>query len=312
MKLSFVIPCYGSEKTIKGVVDEITETMGQRPQFDYEIIAVNDGSPDNVLSVLKELAVSDDKLFVADLSKNMGKHSAVMAGFSLVTGDFVVCLDDDGQCPANELWRLFDALGDDYDVAMAKYPEVKQSRFKNIGSEINSLMTQWLLDKPKELHFSNFLIMRRYVIDEMLRYGNPYPYLEGLILRTTRRIVCVEMEERGRSDAGSGNFTLKRSLSLWMNGFTAFSVKPLRLSAFIGFVFAITGFIFGLYIIIRKIIHPEILMGYSSTMAAIFFIGGVLMIMLGFVGEYIGRIYISINNSPQYVIRKIYNKSDQK
>ena len=309
-KISFVIPCYGSEETIEPVIKEVEECVSQRREYDYEIIAVNDCSPDNVLSVLKEIAKRDKKVKVIDLAKNFGKHSAVMAGFSIVKGDYVVCLDDDGQCPMDRLWDLLDPVIDGgYDFSMAKYGEKKQSGFKNFGSAVNSLMTQILINKPKELHFSNFKAMKRFVVDEMLRYNNPYPYLEGLTLRTTRNILTVPMDERNRI-AGEGHFTFKKSIALWMNGFTAFSVKPLRISTFFGIICAILGFLFGLFVIIRKIVHPTIAMGYSSTMAVILFIGGIIMLMLGLIGEYLGRIYISLNNSPQFVIREIYNEDE--
>lgn len=303
-KLSFVIPCYGSENTIEMVIAEIDEVMTQRPDFDYEIITVNDHSPDNVLSVLRKLALSNNRLTVVDLAQNVGKHAAVMAGYSMVTGDYVVCLDDDGQCPANELWKLYDALGTDYDMVMAEYPVKKQSAFKNFGSKVNALMSQILLGKPKNVKFENFGITRRYIIDEIIKYKNPYPYLEGLSLRTTKRITNVKMEERERF-SGQGNFTFLRSLKLWVNGFTAFSVKPLRISSILGVIIAAIGFISGIVLVIRKIINPDILMGYSSLMSVLLFIGGIVMIMLGLIGEYIGRIYICINDSPQYVIREV-------
>lgn len=303
-KLSFVIPCYGSEETIESVINEIEQVMAERPGFDHEIICINDGSPDNVLSVLRQLVLTHDKLIAADLSQNMGKHAAVMAGYSLVTGDYVVVLDDDGQCPANELWKLYDALGDYYDIAMADYPVKKQSAFKNFGSSVNAWMSKILLDKPDGVKFTNFCILRRYVVDEIRKYKNPFPNLDGLSLRTTKRITNVKMEERERI-AGKGNFNFFRSINLWMNGFTAFSVKPLRISAVIGVLTAAIGFITGMIIVVRKMLYPQIPMGYSSLMAAMLFIGGIIMIMLGLIGEYIGRIYICINNSPQFVIREI-------
>ena len=311
MKLSFVVPCYGSEKTIENVICEIETVLSQRNEIEYEIITVNDGSPDNELGVLRKLSVEHNELVIADLSKNMGKHSAVMAGFSLVTGDIVVCLDDDGQCPMNELWKLIDALDNNYDISMAKYYEKKQSLFKNFGSMINSTMTKIMLGKPRDLIFSNFFVIRRYIVDEMIRYKNAYPYLEGLILRTTRRIICVEMEERQRF-AGDGHFTLGKSLALWVNGFTAFSVKPLRISTIMGCITALAGIIFGIYVVIRKLVIPEVAVGYSSIMAAVMFIGGTIMMMLGMIGEYIGRIYICMNNSPQYVIREIIRNTENK
>ncbi len=282
--------------------------MSPRTEFVYEIRAVNDCSPDNVLEVLKALAQRHNDFTVLDFAKNMGKHAAVIAGYSVAKGDYIVNLDDDGQCPMNELWRLFDALGEDFDVAMAKYPEKKQTAFKNFGSSVNALMSRILLGKPKNLQISNFSIIKRFLVDEIIKYQNPYPYLEGLILRATSKIVNVEMEERSRTN-GKSNFTFMRSLKLWINGFTAFSVKPLRIATILGFIVALTGFIFGLTVIIGKIIRPETPAGYSSTMAVFLFIGGMLMLMLGLIGEYIGRIYICINNSPQYVIREIINSN---
>lgn len=311
-KISFVIPCYGSEDTIEKVIEEIENIMTQRRDFNYEIITVNDSSPDRVLYVLKRLAKNNGKIKMIDLAKNFGKHSAVMAGFSVVTGDYVVCLDDDGQCPMDRLWDLMKPLlNDEADYSMAKYREKKQSKFKNFGSSVNALMSRILINRPKELRFTNFKAMKRFIVDEMLRYNNPYPYIEGLTLRTTNRIVTVEMEERERI-AGVGHFTFRKSISLWMNGFTAFSVKPLRLATIVGLLCAFGGFVFGAIIIIRKLVNPAIAMGYSSTVSIILFIGGMLMLMLGLIGEYIGRIYISLNNSPQYVIREKMNIDEDK
>lgn len=310
-KISFVIPCYGSEKTIEKVVEEIEEVISQRRDYRYEIITVNDSSPDNVFFVLKKLAKKNKKIKVVDLAKNFGKHSAVMAGFSVVTGDYIVCLDDDGQCPMDRLWDLLrPLLTDEADFSMAKYRKKKQSKFKNFGSSINALMSRVLINKPKELQFSNLLAMKRYMVDEILKYGNPYPYLEGLILRTTNKIAVVPMEERERF-AGRGNFTFLKSLSLWVNGFTAFSVKPLRIASAVGVLCAGLGFVYGIIIIVRKLFfHNIAILGYSSLLAVLLFIGGLLMLMLGLIGEYIGRIYISLNNSPQYVVREYINFGD--
>lgn len=307
-KISFVIPCYGSEKTIEFVINEIVEVVEEKAnEYDYEIIAINDCSPDNVLSVLIRLANSNKKIKVIDFAKNFGKHAGVLAGFKFASGDYIVGLDDDGQCPVNHLWELLEPIiNNKSDYSMAGYNKVKQSVFKNIGSTINSLMSHILLKKPRNLYFSNFYAMKKYIAKEMIRYNNPYPYLEGLTLRTTDSFAIVPMEERERYE-GNGNFTLHKSISLWLNGFTAFSVKPLRVSSIIGILCSFIGFIFGLAVIIKKLINPLIVIGYSSIMATLLFVGGIIMLMLGLIGEYIGRIYISINNSPQYVIKDIIN-----
>lgn len=306
-KISFVIPCYGSEKTAGIVIKEIDKVVSTNDKYDYEIIAVNDKSPDNVWKVLNEIAKENAKVKLINLAKNMNRPGAVMAGLSMVSGDYVIIMDDDGQCPMENLWKLIEPLENGHDVAMAKYTEYKQSKFKGFGTIVNRKMTEYIMDKPKDLNFTNFMALQRYIVEEIKKYKNPYPYLTGLLLRTTSDMVNVEMEERKRI-TGTTNFTFKKMLDLWLNGFTAFSIKPLRISTIIGVITAAIGFIYGIYIIINKLcIHSNVLQGYSSTMAVILFIGGIIMMMLGMIGEYIGRIYISINNSPQYVIKEKIN-----
>ena len=307
-KISFVIPCYKSSKTIGPVTEEIVKTVKERAkEFDYEILAVNDHSPDDTWKVLVELAEKDPKFKAINLAKNMNRPGAVMAGLSQATGDYVIMMDDDGQCPMDELWKLIAPLEEGHDVAMAKYTEYKQSAFKSFGTIFNRKMTEIIMDKPKDLDFTNFIAMKKYICDEIIKYKNPYPYFTGLLLRTTSDLVNVKMEERSRL-AGSTNFTFGKMVSLWMNGFTAFLVKPLRIATILGFISAAIGFIYGLVIIIMKIANPDSISdGYSSIMAIILLIGGIIMLMLGLIGEYIGRIYISINNSPQYVIKEAKN-----
>lgn len=310
--LSFVIPCYRSELTIEKVVDEIISTVSQREEYDYEIVCVNDCSPDGVYSVLQGLAEQNKKIKVIDFAKNMGKHAAVLAGFSYAKGEYIVNVDDDYQCPVNELWRLVEPVErDECDFATANYYQKKQSFVKNMGSNVNLMMSSIMLGKPKSLRFENFSVMKRFVMEEIIKYDKPFPYLEGLIYRVTKRITVVQMEERGRADGKATGFTLKKSLSLWMNGFTAFSVKPLRLSTFLGFLSAFIGFAMGAFTVVRKILHPRILSGYTSIIAVLLFVGGIIMVMLGLIGEYVGRIYICLNNTPQYVVKRTINTEDK-
>lgn len=307
INISFVIPCYGSEKTLQHVIDEIRQKIKEKINYSYEIIAVNDCSPDNVWNVIKELAANDPKIKGINLSKNANRPGAVMAGLSYSTGDIVIVMDDDGQCPMGKLWDLIDPLkSNDYDVSMAGYPSRKQSLFKNFGTIMNKKMSEYIINRPKDLQFTNFMALKRYIVDEILKYENPYPYMTGLLLRTTKYLCNVEMEERSRLE-GRSTFTFKKMLSLWLNGFTAFSVKPLRIATAIGIFSAMVGFIFTIISIIRKLIVPNITVGYSSLLAIILFIGGLIMFMLGIIGEYIGRIYICINKSPQYVVKDVVN-----
>lgn len=309
-KISFVIPCYHSEHTVGGVVDEIVTTVTAHGGYDYEIILVNDSSPDNVMNTITELSKANPRVKGLDLSRNFGQHSAIMAGFTYLTGDIVVCLDDDGQTPANEMFTLIDKLSE-FDLVFAEYKNKQHSGFRNFGSKVNDLMARWLLSKPKDLKIMSYFACRRYVVDEVLRYENPYPYMSGLLLRATKKVTNVEVNHRERVEGSSG-YSLKKLLLLWINGFTSFSVKPLRFATFIGFITAVFGFLFGIYVIIHKFVNPNALMGWSSTMAVLLFLGGMIMLMLGMVGEYVGRIYLSINRSPQFVIRKKVGFEDEK
>lgn len=303
-KLSFVIPCYRSENTVMKVVEEIETTVVQRPEFDYEIILVNDGSPDNVWKVISERAKVDDRVIGINLSKNFGQHSALMAGYNNVSGDIIVSLDDDGQTPACDVFKLIDALDTGYDIVYAQYPKVKQSLFRKWGSGFAKRMTDYMFNYKDDNRASSFFVAKRFIIDEMIRYKNPYPYLVGLVLRTTRNFGFVDIEQRKRYEGKSG-YNLKSLISLWVNGFTAFSVKPLEIGAYIGFITAALGFLFALVTVIRKLfINPDIEAGWSSIISIMLVIGGIIMIMLGLIGEYIGRIYICINDSPQFVVKE--------
>ena len=178
--------------------------------------------------------------------------------------------------------------------------------FRNLGSKGNELMTRVMLEKPKELYVSSYFAVRRFVAEDMMRYENSYPYVIGLVLRTTKNITNVVVQHREREEGNSG-YTFKKLMTLWFNGFTAFSVKPLRIATAAGIVSACVGFLYGIYTIVKRLVNPAVPMGFSALMAALVFFGGMIMIMLGMIGEYIGRIYISMNNSPQYVIRERMN-----
>ena len=311
MKLvSFVIPCYRSEHTIAGVVEEINRAMAALPQYDHEIVLVNDCSPDGTFAVLERLARQDGRVCAVDLAKNFGQHAAIMAGLSHTRGDFVVCLDDDGQTPADEVGKLLSKLEEGYDVVYASYEHKQHSKFRNWGTRINNKMTEIMLGKPKDLAIPSYLAAKRFIIDEMLNYKHCFPYVDGLVLRSTRRICNVPVNHRQRQEGESG-YTIGKLLSLWMNGFTSFSVKPLRLATYAGVATAMLGFIYAIYIIIKHFVDSSVPVGWSSTMALQLVLGGIILVVLGLIGEYIGRIYMCINASPQFVEREIVRKEEQ-
>jgi sugar transferase len=303
MKISFVIPCYRSQKTLAGVIHEVQETMATLNGYTYEIILVNDASPDDTFSEIRRLCKENDNIIGIDMAKNFGQHSALMAGFHEVSGEIVVCLDDDGQTPANEVGKLLDKINEGYDVVYAEYANKRHSKFRNFGSHLNSIMTEQLLEKPKDLYLSSYFAVRRFIVEEMIRYDNAYPYITGLVLRSTKNICNVEVKHRER-EVGESGYSLSKLLGLWLNGFTSFSVKPLRLATFSGLFAAFLGVVFIIVTVIRRLIDQNIPIGWSSTISVILLMGGMILFVLGIIGEYIGRIYICINHSPQYVIRE--------
>ena len=311
-KVSFVIPCYKSALTIEGVIQEIKETMdGLQDRYTYEVVLVNEFPEDGTFDVIRKLTEENDHITGVNLAKNFGQHAALMAGFHYSTGDITVCLDDDGQTPANEVGKLLDKIEEGYDVVYAKYEHKKHSAFRNFGSKVNELMARFMLGKPKELYVSSYFAARKFVVDEMLRYQNSYPYVIGLVLRTTKNVTNVVVNHRER-EIGTSGYTFGKLLGLWLNGFTAFSIKPLRIATACGGFFAVVGFLYGIYTVIKKLVNPAVPMGWSSMMAALVFIGGMLMLMLGLIGEYLGRIYISLNNAPQYVVREVVGREECK
>ena len=310
-KVSFVIPCYRSALTIGNVVKEIKDTMLKLTKYSYEIILVNDCSPDETFEVIEKLCAENDNICGVNLAKNFGQHAALMAGFHQVKGDILVCLDDDGQTPADEVGKLLEEIESGQDVVYASYEHKKHSPFRNFGSWVNEKMLQFLLGKPKELYVSSYFAARRFIVDEMLRYENAYPYVIGLVLRSTKRISNVSVQHRERK-IGTSGYTLGKLLGLWFNGFTAFSTKPLRIATISGCVFAIAGFLYALYTIVKKFVNPAVPLGFSSLMSAVLLIGGMLMIMLGLIGEYIGRMYICMNSAPQFVVRELIPAKEEK
>ena len=302
---SFIIPCYKSKETIGDVCNDIVDVMTNVINQDYEIICVNDFPFDNTSNTLRKIATSNKNIKVIELSKNFGQHNAIMAGLKESKGDYIVCLDDDGQTSPHELPKLIAEI-DKYDVVFAKYDSKKHNMFRNFGSYINDRMACILIGKPKDLYISSYFIAKRFVIDEICTYTKPYTYMSGLLLRTSGFVGNVIVEHKSR-EIGESNYNLKGLLSLWLNGFTAFSILPLRLATMLGGIVSFLGFIMTIYSMVNYIIRPNVPMGWTSTIAVISFIGGIILLVLGMIGEYIGRIYLSINKMPQYVVREKIN-----
>ena len=304
LSLSIVIPVYNGAKTIEPLVDELLSELGDEETV--QIVLVNDDSPsDDSRQVCQRLAREKHKDAVTfiDLAKNFGEHNAVMAGLHYALGDYVVIMDDDFQNPPQEVIKLLrGAKENDWDVTYGNFVEKNHSLWRNLGSWFNGKVANLLLRKPPDLYLSSFKCLSAFIVSEIRKYEGPHPYIDGLALRSTSRIGSVDVLHEQRRDGSSG-YTFRKLVRLWLNMFLNFSVTPLRASSLLGLVFAIIGLVMSISVVGEKLLYPNIQVGWASLMCAITVFSGVQLILLGLVGEYIGALFLSLNQTPQFVIR---------
>ena len=302
--LSIIIPVYNSEKTISLVVSKIIDNISDK--YNYETILVNDNSSDNSYLECINLSKKYDFIKFINLSKNFGQHNAILAGLNYAKGGYIIILDDDLQTDPKNIIDLINKIEEGFDVVYANYKSKYHERFHNLGSKFNDLIMNILFHKPKNIQITSYFIIKRFLVDEIKKYSGPYPYLGGLILQTTDNIGKIDIEHYERH-YGKSNYSFLKLFRLWVNGFTNFSVKPLRIAFLLGFIFSIIGFLIALFLIIRKIITPDIVLGWTSILVSILIFSGIQMISLGLIGEYVGRIFLSLNRQPQFVIKEKLN-----
>lgn len=308
--VSIVIPCYNSEKSIGLLVEQIVNLFNNNRDYTYEIILVNDYSKDNTWAVIKELACSNSNIIGISFSKNFGQNSAIMAGYRESQGEYVVVMDDDGENNPEHILLLLERIKKtNADSVSAEYLTETRSSFRKMGTMLNGKMAESLLNKPKGLYLNTFSVKRRYIVDEMIRYEQPFPYTAGLLLRTTTNIETV-MLERGKRLYGSSGYTLKKLINVWVNGFTAFSVKPLRIAFFIGLFLFCISILSLVALIVLSISLNGLDLKLWIVLSSLGLLNGIMFCALGIIGEYIGRIYMCINNSPQYVIKDTIKKKE--
>jgi undecaprenyl-phosphate 4-deoxy-4-formamido-L-arabinose transferase len=302
--ISVVIPVYNSEECLSELIQQLTEALAGISD-DYEIVLVNDCSPDNSWETMVTLSDQYGSMKCINLRRNFGQDCAIMAGLHHAAKQFITILDDDLQHNPDDIPELVESLGNKYDVCYARFKNKKQSLFKNFGSWFNGKFAEITLGKPAHIYLSPFKVIRREVIEEMIKYDGPYPYIDGLIFRTTRNITQIELEHHARYK-GAGNFTLLKSLSVWARVITTFSVKPLRMAIFMGLISSGIGFMMALYFIYKRLwVDEYIPYGWASTFVTILFLGGIQLMTLGVIGEYVGRTFIQNNREPQFIIREI-------
>lgn len=306
---SVIVPCYKSGDSLNELV-KLLDAYFTEESLSYEIILVNDGSPDNgqTFKRISKLAEDYSTVVGIDLAKNRGQHNAMMCAMNHAQGDYIISMDDDMQTHPSQLPKLLSEIEKGYDVVYAHYPEKHHGFFRNLGSKFNSWTVRKLIGKPKDLKTSSFWVMRKFVRDSIIQYGNSNAYMQGLVLRTTDNIASIPVEHFSRQEGQSG-YTLKTLIKLWTN-IIGFSIVPLRMATKIGVFFSCVSIVAAIVLVLKKIIWGISFEGWTSTMVAICFFSGLILSFMGLIGEYIGRLFLASNNEPQYVIRRIVGKKN--
>lgn len=307
--VSIVIPVYNAKETIANLVEELIAELGKK--YTLEIVLVNDRSIDTSEQICISLFKKHPSIVrFFSLAKNVGEHNAVMAGLNNVSGDYAVIMDDDFQNPIEEVKRLIEyAAETEYDVVYTYYEKKEHSLFRNLGSMFNDRVANLMLGKPRDLYLSSFKIIKKTLVDEVIKYDLPFPYIDGLILRSTENIGRFKVRHDARKIGKSG-YTMSKLVSLWLNMFINFSILPLRFATLLGFVFAGIGFILGISAVIERILNPNLPQGYTFLFVFIAVISGVQLISVGILGEYIGRFFLSHSKKPQYIIKSAYRSTN--
>lgn len=301
--LSFVVPLYFSARTLPALVRQIEQLS---VPGGHEIVLVNDGSRDETEAVCRALlANAAVPITFVDHARNFGEHNAVLTGWRHARGAYIVNIDDDGQNPPSEGVRLFEqARSANLDVVYGHYADKRHSWWRNIGSWLTNRMTDWALDKPRGFYLSSFRCVSAFAARAVVQNAGPFPYVDGLLLQVTQRIGSLQVHHADRG-AGESGYTLRRLMRLWLSSFINFSVMPLRVATVLGAVMATAGFAGIGFVAYWRITGQGPEFGWGSLMAALLLFSGVQLILLGVIGEYLGRMFITVNQRPQAVVREV-------
>jgi undecaprenyl-phosphate 4-deoxy-4-formamido-L-arabinose transferase len=308
--VSIIVPVYRSAEILPTLVERIAATFrGPGGVDEFEVVLVCDASPDRSWEVIESLATAHPFVRGICLRKNAGQHNATMAGLHYAAGSAIVIIDDDLQHPPEAIPRMLAELDRGFDVCYTRYVNRKHPLWKRLGSAVNDACANLLLDKPRGLYLSSFKAMRREIAVEVIKYDGPYPYVDGLILDVTRSISSIDIEHQARA-MGKGNYNLRRSISLWLKLATSFSVIPLRIMSIIGASIGVLSLGMIIYLVIGKLRDPTIQAGWTSLVATVLFVGGIQLVGMGLLGEYLGRAYLKLNHKPQFVVQTITGPGD--
>jgi len=308
MKLiSFVIPVYNGSAMVERLHQHllpIAKSFGK-----YEMIFVDDGSTDGSFSILTKLQSKDPNVCAIELSRNFGQHNATLAGLSCAHGEVIVTLDQDLQNPPEEIPRLIRKLMEGFDVVYGLPEERAHNFFRNITSDFSKWISRKILSTALNGNFSSFRAMKKWVVDEIVKYNSSYTYIDGLISWTTTNIGGITVRN-DKSDFES-HYTLLRLINHGLNLLVNFSIKPLQIASMLGLLSAFAGLIGAAVVVAQKIIYGVPVQGWTSIMVVVLVIGGMQIVFLGLIGEYTGRILMNSNSSPKFIIRDIKKGSQR-
>lgn len=306
MEMSIIIPCYNSMPILRTLIETTEQVLEEMEIKTYEFILVNDGSPNpDTIRFLKNLAEEFSTVKLIDLAKNTGQSNAQLAALNFASGDYVVNMDDDMQTHPMNIPILYNKINEGYDLVLGKYKKKKHAFYRNVLTNMDDCFERVFLKKPADIKFTSFWITRKYIVDEIKKYKNPYSFMEGLFLRTAGKIANAEIEHFDRSEGNSG-YDLFKLIKLWSN-FTGFTILPLRIADGLGIITGTFGVIYAIRTIIFKILDPAMPVGYASIISLMLIFFGITLFCIGMLGEYVGRVFMSLSNTPQYVIKEKYN-----
>lgn len=302
MLVSIVIPCYNSEHTIEKVTELCQEEFARMADRDLEMVLVNDYSRDATYEKIKALTERYPNVKGISLAKNFGQHAAIMAGLKYAEGDIVIGMDDDLQTHPSQIPVLLAGMDEGYDVVFGHFRQKKAGFMKILYSNIGDFFLDHLVDMPRGVHMNNFWAARKYVIDQIRDYRGCDAFVQLLFFRTTHNMKNVEIEHFRREE-GKSNYTFRKGLKLLLT-VSDYSIIPLRFSSVLGVLFSLIGLISAAAVIINKLVRPDVAIGWSSLMCAMLILFGFMFLMLGVIGEYVGKSVLIMNETPLYVIKE--------
>lgn len=308
--LSIVVPVYNGADTIEELV---TAVSALDVPGGLEIVLVHDCGQDNSWEVMRKLAAqSAVPMTVINHARNYGEHNTVMTGLRHARGDYVITMDDDLQNPPGEILKLYEHIRSrDLDVVYAVYTKKEHATWRNLGSKFANAVADWISDKPRGLYLSTFRCMSRFLVEKLVEYQGPFVYVDGLIFQITLRAESVVVQHLPNR-TGRSNYTLSRLVSLWATILMNFSVKPLRISTAIGVGMFAVGMLGAIYIVVEQWLYGPRVSGWASLACLVLVFTGTQLLVLGLLGEYVGRTFLTLNGKPQSAIRDLVTSSKEK